>query len=89
MFHMCLAEARGDDRTVRALLGEPVEGSWHLVQPFPLAQEKPPLHKKEDWHLPVGKDGFGNRMGRLRGYGNALTVGQAETFVRMAMEILE
>lgn len=36
---------------------------------------------RPDWHAPAGKEGFGHRAGRLKGYGNAINAEAAHEFI--------
>jgi len=41
---------------------------------------------RADWHTPAGKEGFGHRAGRLKGYGNAINAEAARVFIECVME---
>jgi hypothetical protein len=66
------------------------DGKARPVEPgtFPLASR--PSEElgrlRSDWRAPAGPQGFANRTGRLRGYGNAIVAPLAETFIRATMK---
>lgn len=61
------------------------DGKWRPVEPgtFPLVDGATSRVGRSgtDWHTPAGKEGFGHRAGRLKGYGNAINAAAAEQFI--------
>lgn len=67
------------------------DGKWRPVEPgtFPLvAGPAGGMGRvRADWHTPAGKEGFGHRAGRLKGYGNAINAEAARVFIECVMEV--
>ena len=67
------------------------DGKWRPVEPgtFPLASGPAGGmgRVRADWHTPAGKEGFGHRAGRLKGYGNAINAEAARVFIECVMEV--
>ena len=68
------------------------DGKWRPVEPgtFPLvAGPAGGMGRvRADWHTPSGKEGFGHRAGRLKGYGNAINAEAARVFIECVAESL-
>ena len=41
---------------------------------------------RADWQTPAGPEGFGHRIARLKGYGNAINAKAAQIFIECVME---
>lgn len=67
------------------------DGKWRPVEPgtFPLVDGAAGRlgRVRTDWHAPAGKEGFGHRAGRLKGYGNAINAEAARVFIECVMEV--
>jgi DNA (cytosine-5)-methyltransferase 1 len=67
------------------------DGKWRPVEPgtFPLvAGAAGGMGRvRADWHTPAGKEGFGHRAGRLKGYGNAINAEAARVFIECVMGV--
>ena len=65
------------------------DGKWRPVESgtFPLAHGAPSRvgRLRANWDTPAGKEGFGRRAGRLKGYGNAINAYQAQIFIESFM----
>lgn len=65
------------------------DGKWRPVEPgtSPLVNGTTGrlVRGRTDWHAPAGKEGFGHRAGRLKGYGNAINAEQARIFIETVM----
>lgn len=61
------------------------DGKWRPVEPgtFPLAHGAPSRVglNGSDWRTPAGEEKSGNRIGRLRAYGNAINAEAARVFI--------
>jgi DNA (cytosine-5)-methyltransferase 1 len=68
------------------------DGKWRPVKPgtFPLVDGTPQRvgRLRANWDTPAGKEGFGHRTGRLKGYGNAINAAAAEAFIGCVMEVI-
>jgi len=68
------------------------DGKWRPVEPgsFPLANRLTSRvgRLRANWDTPAGKEGFGHRTGRLKGYGNAINAEAATVFIQSVMELL-
>jgi len=68
------------------------DGKWRPVKPgtFPLVDGTPQRvgRLRANWDTPAGKEGFGHRTGRLKGYGNAINAEAATIFIQSVMELL-
>ena len=68
------------------------DGKWRPVEPgtFPLVDGTPQRvgRLRANWDTPAGKEGFGHRTGRLKGYGNAINAEAATIFIQSVMELL-
>ena len=66
------------------------DGKWRPVEPgtFPLAHGTAARvgSRGPDWKTPAGPQGQGHRVGRLRGYGNAINAEAAVAFIQTVME---
>jgi DNA (cytosine-5)-methyltransferase 1 len=68
------------------------DDKWRPVEPgtFPLADGTAARvgRLRANWDTPAGKEGFGHRTGRLKGYGNAINAEAATIFIQSVMELL-
>ena len=66
------------------------DGKWRPVEPgtFPLAHGTAARvgSRGPDWQTPAGAESQGHRVGRLRGYGNAINAEAAVAFIQTVME---
>ena len=66
------------------------DGKWRPVEPgtFLLAHGAAARvgRLRADWRAPAGKENQGNRVGRLRAYGNAINAEAATVFIQTVME---
>lgn len=66
------------------------DGRWRAVEPgtFPLAHGAPARvgRLRADWRSPAGEENKGNRVGRLRAYGNAINVEAARVFIEAYLD---
>ena len=66
------------------------DGRWRPVEPgtFPLAHGTAARvgSRGPDWQTPAGAESQGHRVGRLRGYGNAINAEAAVAFIQTVME---
>ena len=68
------------------------DDKWRPVESgtFPLADRVAARvgRLRANWDTPAGKEGFGHRTGRLKGYGNAINAAAAEAFIGCVMEVI-